>query len=198
MFFIGIDLSDKVFDSCITNSFSDVVSKNRFDFNDDGFCNFIRSIHKLELGNQNCIVGLENPRSRLVDFLIQRGYTVLAVNPKAIARYRESRSPSKAKSDQADAQLIADYIREHSKTLKAIKTADEKIRELRLLLEDRDRLVQQKVRFSKIVYIVFCKIEIGYEVGHGVSWGDTSTRKDTHNDLRKRLCRTRRDHGPNM
>jgi transposase len=148
MFFIGVDLSDKFFDCCITNSFSDVVSRNRFDFNDDGFCSFVQHVHKEELNSQNCIIGLENPRSRLVDFMVTRGYTIIPVNPNAIARYRESRFPSKTKSDQGDAQLIAHYIREHQKALRAAKIPDEKLRELKLLLEDRDRLVKEKVRIS--------------------------------------------------
>lgn len=148
MFFIGIDLSDKVLDSCIVNSTADVLARSRFDFTDDGFYSFIQHIQEHEIDNQTCIIGLENPRSRMVDFLIQRGYTVLPANPYSIAKYRESRSPSKAKSDQADAQYIADYIREHYKTITPINIPDEKVRELSLLLEDRDRLVQQRVRFS--------------------------------------------------
>lgn len=148
MFFIGIDLSDKFLDSCIVDSTTAVVARSRFDFTYDGFCSLIQHIQEHGLDSQNCIIGLENPRSRLVDFLIQRGYTVLPANPYSIAKYRESRSPSRAKSDQADAQYIADYIREHYKTIAPINIPDEKIRELSLLLEDRDKLVQQKVRFS--------------------------------------------------
>jgi transposase len=83
-----------------------------------------------------------------VDFLVTRGYTILPINPNALARYRESRSPSKAKSDQANAQLIADYIREHQRALRVVKIPGEKVRELKLLLEDRDRLVKEKVRIS--------------------------------------------------
>ena len=37
MLYIGVDLSDKHFDSCMTNSYGDVLSRNRFDFDDDGF-----------------------------------------------------------------------------------------------------------------------------------------------------------------
>lgn len=148
MFFTGVDLSDKFFDCCISNSFGDVVSRSRFDFDDDGFYSFIHHIQNHELNTHNCVIGLENPRSRLVDFLVTRGYTILPVNPNALARYRESRTPSKAKSDQGDAQLIADYIREHQRALRAVKIPDGKVRELKLLLEDRDRLVKEKVRIS--------------------------------------------------
>ncbi len=148
MFFVGVDLSDETFDSSMVDASGNVVSISVFDFNDDGFYSFIDWLRKHKLSSENCLVGMENPRSRLVDFLIQRQHTVLSVNPKALSRYRESRFPSNAKSDSDDAHLIADYIREHQKVLRPICIPDEKIRELRLLLEDRDRLVRQKVRFS--------------------------------------------------
>ncbi len=148
MLYIGVDLSDRFFDSCITNSYGDVLTRNRFDFDHDGFCSFIKLVQERQTDNQECIIGLENPRSQLVDFLAQRDCTVVLTNPNAISSYRKSRKPSKAKSDQADAQLIADYVREHHKSLRCIQIPDEAVRELSLLLEDRDRLVQQKVRFS--------------------------------------------------
>ena len=156
MIYIGVDLSDKFFDSCITNSLGDVLARNRFDFDNNGFCSLAKLIQEHQADNDEnlmeklneCIIGLENPRSRLVDFLAGRGYTIVLTNPNAISSYRQSRKPSKAKSDGADAQLIADYAREHHKSLQCIQIPDETIRELSLLLEDRDRLIQQKVRFS--------------------------------------------------
>jgi len=148
MLYIGVDLSDKFFDSCITNSFGDVLDRNRFDMNHDGFCSFLKLIQEHQTDSQECIIGLENPRSGLVDFLAQHGYTVVLTNPNAISSYRKSRTPSNAKSDEADAQLIADYVREHHKSLRRIQMPDETMRELSLLLEDRDRLIQQRIRFS--------------------------------------------------
>ena len=148
MLFIGVDLSDKTFDSYISNSSGDVLAINKFDFNDDGFSDFVHKINEHESENQNCIIGIENPRSRLVDFLIQRGYNVIPTHPLSISKYRESRIPSKAKFDPMDARLIADYIREHHKSLRLINMPDDTIRELSILLEDRDKLVEQKVKFS--------------------------------------------------
>jgi transposase len=148
MSFIGIDLSDKDFHACMTDGSGNKVSASSFDFNDDGFYSLIQWFRNHEISSDNCMIGLENPRSRLVDFLNQRKYTILPVNPNATAKYRESRSPSGVKSDPGDAHLIADYIREHEKALRPIRIPDEKIRELMLLLEDRDRLVNQKVRLS--------------------------------------------------
>jgi transposase len=104
MLFIGVDLSDKFFDSCTCDSSGNNLSKSSFDFDDDGFCSFVSQTQKHESDSQSCIIGIENPHSRLVDFLIQRGYTVMLTNPESIARYRESRTPSRAKSDPADAK----------------------------------------------------------------------------------------------
>ena len=39
------------------------------------------------------------------------GYTVYALNPKSVARYRERHSTSGAKSDAADAHLMAEIVR---------------------------------------------------------------------------------------
>ena len=81
MLYIGVDLSDRFFDSCITNSYGDALTRNRFDFDHDGFCSFIELVQEHQTDNQGCIIGLENPRSQLVDFLAQRGYTVMLTNP---------------------------------------------------------------------------------------------------------------------
>jgi hypothetical protein len=35
MIYIGIDLSDRFFDSCITNQYGDVLNRDRFDFHHD-------------------------------------------------------------------------------------------------------------------------------------------------------------------
>ena len=148
MSFVGIDLSDKDFCAYMTDASGNRLSAKTFDFNDDGFYFFIDWFRKHGINSDKCMIGLENPRSRMVDFLNQRQYTVIAVNPNAIAKYRESRFPSGVKTDPGDAHLIADYIREHEKALRPITIPEEGIRELRILLEDRDRLVSQKVSFS--------------------------------------------------
>jgi len=152
MLYIGFDLSDDHFDSCITNQYSDVLDRNRFSSDQNGFCSLTKLVHKLcqefNEAQDECIFGLENPRHPLVDFLTQDGYCVILTQPNAISNYRKSRKPSGTKTDAGDAQLISDYVREHGKNLRNIKIADEDIRELSLLLEDRDRLVQDKVRLS--------------------------------------------------
>ena len=50
------------------------------------------------------VVGIETDRGPWVQALIAAGYTVYAVNPLQVARYRERHGTSGAKSDPGDAQ----------------------------------------------------------------------------------------------
>ena len=56
-------------------------------------------------------VGIETDRGSWVAALVAAGYEVFAVNPLSVARYRERHSTSGAKSDAADAHLLAEVVR---------------------------------------------------------------------------------------
>jgi transposase len=56
-------------------------------------------------------VGIETDRGQWVQALIAAGYEVFAINPMSVARYRERHSSSGAKSDAADAHVLAEIVR---------------------------------------------------------------------------------------
>jgi len=57
------------------------------------------------------VVGIEKDHGLWVDALVASGYQVYAINPKSVARYRDRHRVSGAKSDAADAKLLADLVR---------------------------------------------------------------------------------------
>ncbi|WP_264075227.1 IS110 family transposase, partial [Mycolicibacter minnesotensis] len=57
------------------------------------------------------VIGIETDRGLWVDALTAAGYQVFAVNPLAVARYRDRHHVSGAKSDASDAKLLADLVR---------------------------------------------------------------------------------------
>jgi transposase len=57
------------------------------------------------------LIGIETERGPWVQALLAAGYRVFAINPLQVARYRERHSVSRAKSDAADAHLLAEIIR---------------------------------------------------------------------------------------
>jgi len=56
-------------------------------------------------------IGIETERGPWVAALVAAGYEVFPVNPMSVARYRERHSTSGAKSDAAEAHLLAEMVR---------------------------------------------------------------------------------------
>ena len=75
----------------------------------------IRGFHELVATHAEeptqVVIGIETDRGLWVEALAAAGYQVFAVNPLAVARYRDRHQVSGAKSDAADAKLLADLVR---------------------------------------------------------------------------------------
>jgi len=57
------------------------------------------------------VIGIEKDHGLWVAALAAAGYQVYAINPMAVARYRDRHRVSGAKSDAADAKVLADLVR---------------------------------------------------------------------------------------
>ncbi len=75
----------------------------------------IRQLHELIAEHaeepDQVVIGIETDRGLWVAALAAAGYQVFAINPLAVARYRERHHVSGAKSDASDAKLLADLVR---------------------------------------------------------------------------------------
>jgi transposase len=75
----------------------------------------IKALHELIAGHAadaaQVVIGIETDRGLWVNALSAAGYQVFAINPLAVARYRDRHHVSGAKSDLADAKLLADLVR---------------------------------------------------------------------------------------
>jgi transposase len=60
---------------------------------------------------EQVLIGIETDRGPWVQALIAAGYTVYAINPLQVARYRERHGVSGAKSDPGDAHTLAELVR---------------------------------------------------------------------------------------
>ena len=57
------------------------------------------------------VVGIETDRGLWVQALVEAGYVVYAINPRAASRYRDRHTLSGAKSDPGDAKMLAELVR---------------------------------------------------------------------------------------
>ena len=60
---------------------------------------------------EHVVVGIETDRGPWIQALLAAGYTVYAIDPAQVARYRERHGTSGAKSDPGDAHVLAELVR---------------------------------------------------------------------------------------
>lgn len=108
---VGIDWAEGHHDLAVMDGEGAVVAKARIDTGPEGFTTLLRLIAEHGGTPADTPVALETDKNLLVAALVEAGFTVYPLNPRAVARYRERHSQSGRKSDQADAALIADIMR---------------------------------------------------------------------------------------
>lgn len=94
-------------------------------------------------------VALEQSRGAVIYALMNYDFLLLyPIPPKALACYREAFTPSGAKSDPGDADLLLELMRTHRDRLRAWQPDDELTRQLRLLTEFRRKTVDERTRLT--------------------------------------------------
>jgi transposase len=93
-------------------------------------------------------IGIETDRGPWVQALIAAGYQVYAVNPLQAARYRERLSVSGAKSDPADAHLLADMVRTDSHQLRMVAGDSELAEAVKVVTRAHKTLIWERTRHT--------------------------------------------------
>ena len=113
MLFVGDDWAEEAHDVELQDESGRVLRRAKLP---EGVAGMAR-LHGLigeQLGDEDdveVVVGIETDRGPWVQALIAAGYQVYPINPLRVARYRERHSVSGAKSDVADAHVLADLVR---------------------------------------------------------------------------------------
>jgi hypothetical protein len=89
-------------------------------------------------------VAVETSSGAAVERLLQGGYAVYPVNPKAAKRYRERKAPSGTKTDRLDAWSQADALRLDGHHWRQLQEDSPLTVELRLLCRDEIALIEQR------------------------------------------------------
>ncbi len=117
----GIDWAEKHHDVALVDETGKLVAKRRIGDDVDGWRTLIELL--AEHGDRpeaRIPVAIETSRGLLVSCLRATGRTVYAINPLAVARYRERHTVARSKSDHADAFTLANILRvdaEHHRPL---------------------------------------------------------------------------------
>jgi len=145
--FIGIDWADAKHDVCIQGADSD----------DSEFAVIPHQVEKIDEWAQALRRRFGSPMAVAVElskgpivYALQKHdcFVIFPVNPSTLAKYREAFQPSRAKDDPTDAEIAVDLIMRHPERFKPLQPQSIEMRTLATLVEQRRRLVDDKIRIT--------------------------------------------------
>lgn len=111
MILVGVDWAEDDHDVTVMDAEGGVLATARVREGLDGIARLHAVVADHTDDPSEVVVGIEIDRGLLVTSLVAAGYAVYAVNPKAVARYRDRHVVSGAKSDARDSKTLADLVR---------------------------------------------------------------------------------------
>ncbi len=138
--FVALDWATDHHDIAVVDQLGALVAEFRFTHTAAGWAEFGEKI-KPYVGAP---LAMETSSGPAVDQLLQRGWSVYPVNPKAATRYRERKAPSGDKADRSDAWSLADALRTDGHAWRKLIPQDETTALLRALCRDEIALIEQR------------------------------------------------------
>ena len=147
--FVGDDWAEDHHDVELMDLAGRVLAKRRLP---EGVAGMAR-LHELigqQLGEADqdaeVAIGIETDRGPWVLALVAAGYTVFGVNPLQASRYRERHAVSGAKSDGADAHMLAGMVRTDSHQLRAVAGDSADAEGIKVLARTHKTLIWERTR----------------------------------------------------
>jgi transposase len=146
---IGIDWADQKHAVSLQAAGSDKIERRQLDHTPEAIVEWITGLRQRFQGRQVGIA-IETSRGPLVHALLEYDFLILfPVNPRSLARFREAFTPSGAKDDSPDADLLLELLLKHPDRLRRWMPDDEATRALRRLSEHRRKSVELGTKLSQ-------------------------------------------------
>jgi transposase len=146
--FAGVDWGSEKHQVCLLDSAGAIVGERAFRHDGAGLaalCDWLVSV----AGNAGAVaVAIEVPHGPVVDALLDRGFSVHAINPKQLDRLRDRISVAGAKDDRRDARVAAGGLRTDPHLFRHVAVSDPAVIELREWSRLAEELQQERVRLA--------------------------------------------------
>jgi transposase len=132
--FCGIDWAERQHDVAVVDQDGRLLGRRRIGDDLGGFSELTGLLVE-HAGDQaaGVPVAIETDRGLLVAALRAAGHPVYAINPKAVDRYRDRHAVSRAKSDPADALVLAQLLRTDRHVHRPLPADTEQVQVVRVL-----------------------------------------------------------------
>ena len=145
---IGIDWADAKHDVCVLPVGETCCEHSVLIHSPEAIDEWVGTLRR-RFGSRPIAIALELNKGPLV-YALQKydGFVLFPVNPAMLARYRHAFTPSGAKDDPTDAELALELLCRHPEQVPALRPQSGPMRALQQLVEQRRRLVADRVRLS--------------------------------------------------
>lgn len=168
--YVGIDWADDHHDVHITNDAAQVLASFAIPHSYEGMEELKKRLGEFCSAPERILVAVESHRGLLLYSLLEAGYRVYSINPKAMDRYRDRYRMSSSKSDPQDAMVLANILRTDLHLYKPLPQevlADERLQRLtrahKSLTQEKVKLINQLTAELKsyypVVLQIFCAID---------------------------------------
>jgi transposase len=153
--FCGIDWADDHHDVALVDTDGNVVASERIANDPAGYDRLVELLVDAEESSAKPVpVAIETAKGLLVSSLVASGREVFSINPLATSRYRDRHRTTRAKSDAADAIVLANILRTDRHAHRPLPADSELVRSLRVLTRSQQDAVGDRMRLSNRVRAV--------------------------------------------
>lgn len=148
MLFVGDDWAEAHHDVCLMDEVGTRLAAGRLPEGLAGMARFHEMVAEYTSVASDVVVGIETDRGLWVGALVSAGYQVYAINPKAVARYRDRHSLAGAKSDRGDAKALADLVRTDRHNHRAVAGDSPGAEGFKIVARAHQNLIWARVRHT--------------------------------------------------
>ena len=148
MIFVGDDWAEAHHDVHVMDEAGRRLASRRLPEGLEGIRRFHELVGDLVENPNEVVVGIETDRGLWVHALAATGYGVYAINPLAVARYRERHNVGGAKSDPGDAKVLADLVRTDRHNHRPIAADSPEAEAIKVLARGHQNLIWARNRHT--------------------------------------------------
>lgn len=145
--FAGVDWAKQTHHVRLTDDSGKDIGERIFKHGGEGLADMAKwLIDKTQANAEDIRVAIEVPHGPVVETLMERGFSVNAINPKQLDRFRDRFSVSGAKDDSRDARVLASALRTDPQCFRHVTPVDPTLVELREWSRIADELIGERNR----------------------------------------------------
>ena len=151
MIFVGNDWAEGHHDVYLMDEAGTRLGSGRLPEGLEGVARLHEMVAEYASDSAEVVVAIETDRGLWVAALIGAGYQVYAINPMAVSRYRDRHHLGGAKSDRADAKLLADLVRTDRHNHRRVAGDSPEAEAIKVVARTHQNLIWARVRHTNQV-----------------------------------------------